>query len=246
MHPATRISSPIIFCAAMVLAGTFRVAAGEVLIHEDFEAVDEGLVPDKGRPIGTLLKWEGNEQPMLGTVGVAANPSDGGGKALRVTDSSPAESMSPSVRANWTSPAAGALVVEWKLLVPVEGTYVSPAYLGGGWDDAAAILIVENGEITVQYGGKAARLKIGKYKPNTWHTVRFELDLTSRKFHFYLDGTKRANGLSFQTENKKVEFLEIFADYAPVERNGSPVLYLDDITVETLAEMPTGVKPAAK
>jgi hypothetical protein len=216
-------------------------ARADVLLDADFEQVEEGQVPLGPQPVGSITKWEGDAPGMHGKVQVTANP-DSSGKSIQVSDSSPNESKAPSVQFTWPAPTSGALVVEWKVMVPVSGKYLCVSYLGGGWEDAAAILLLDNEAMTIQYGEKGARMKIGPYLPNQWYTVRFELDLVKRTFNFYLDGAKRANGLPFQTANKNVGRAAIYADYAAVDRAGEAVLRLDDVKVEKLDAMP---KPTA-
>jgi hypothetical protein len=230
----------------LLLTGACAAARAEVLVKEDFEAAAPGETPEVARPAGKIVKWEGDkpDQP-LGRVGVAAGDASGeAGKSLLVSDSSPADAQAPSVRVTWKPPASGALVVGWKFMVPVAESYLSPAFLGGGWTDAAAVLVLENGEILVQYGEDGARLSLGSYKPNTWHAVRFEFDLAKRTFHAYVDGAKCANGLAFQPGNKSVQDVQIYADYAAQDHKGGPVLRLDDVTVEALPAMPAAAPPA--
>jgi len=221
-----------------VLLATTLAAATErterSLIHENFESVAVGQVPKSA-----ITVWPGGAGEPLGNVGVQAIPN--GGQALRMTNAAHAANRAPSAGIKWPLGSGSEVVavsVEYRFMIPIDGPYLSVTYLGGDWKTGAAVFMAGNGNFTVQYGEHEARIAMGTYEPNRWYTIRFDVDSAERTVSVFLDGKKKLNRLPWQPGASAVTRVNVFADFANTDHRGEPVLYLDDVTVKTLARRP--------
>jgi len=232
--------------ACCLLATSATLYAGEtaatetVLIHQDFEQADK--FPLGPQPVGTLNKWEAGEEGPLGSIAVATIDTPKGlTKAARIGNVAHRKDRAPGLLLNWPEAEAGTLTVEYRFMTPIDGPFYSVHYFGGDWKTAAVIFIIKDGKFTLQYGENDARVPLGAYASNEWHTIRYEFDLTGQKVDVYLDGEKRAKQLPWQSGSKALDHATLYADFTDADHGGAAVQYIDDIVVDvkTPAGAPT-------
>ena len=63
---------------------------------------------------------------------------------------------------------------------------------------------------------------------------KFDFDIASKTFSFYLNDKKSINTYQWQTGSRAtVDTLKMIADGAPIDRHGDAVFYVDDILVKS-------------
>lgn len=226
----------LLLAAVMQVVAAVPVFSGE-LISENFDSVPVGRVVHRTvLADGQIRGWEGSWAGELGYFEITDEKSaEGTGRSLCFHDNCPEKKRGgPVLTVDWkqASPAKGHLIVEWSWMVPVEGEFQAVQFLGGTWDDAAAILIAQNGTISIQYGPQT-RDRLAAYEPGQWVKVKFDFDLASKTFSFYLNDKKSINTYGWQVGSHAVDALKALADGAPVDRHGGAVFYLDNIHVKS-------------
>ncbi len=204
---------------------------GAEILSEVFDDVPEGEISENQ----AILSWTGPDGEIYGTIG-AEKFAVAAGKALVFRDSIPEADKGPVLNVSWKddAPTEGHVIVCWRWTVPVNGKFLSLQFVGQTWDDAAAVFILENGQISVQYGEKDERELLGQYSAGEWRSVKFDFDVKARTFDVYLDDYKVATDLPWQDNGRTIiDLLSIVADFSPNDRNGEPVLAIDDVHVET-------------
>ena len=232
IHPRS-----FLLAAAMQIAAAVPVFSGD-LISENFDSVRLGRVVNSTRLAdGQIKGYEGSSAGELGFFEITDDKSaEGKGMALCFHDNWPEkERGGPVLTVNWkeSSPAKGHLIVEWSWMVPVEGDFLAVQFLGGTWEDAAAILSAQNGAIILQYDTQT-RDRLASYEPGQWVKVKFDFDIASKTFSFYLNDKKSINTYKWQAGSRAtVDTLKMIADGAPIDRHGDAVFYVDDILVKS-------------
>jgi hypothetical protein len=220
---------------AAVLLGPAAIAAAETLIDASFDQSGATLTGEPA-PIGRVWCWTGPEGKPLGQARIATDP-DGGDQALALSNNAHPEAAAPAIEIDWRETSAAnstqPLTISYSCLVPVEGEYLCTQFFGDGWENAAAVVIFENGKILLQYGENGARLPLGDYTPNKWVDIRASLDGGKRVVTVYLNDKKVANAVPWQKNAKPVSHVTIIANQRPVIGDGADVLLLDSIKVET-------------
>ncbi len=218
---------------AVAVAGPIAVATAEVIIDANFDQPGAKLT-DAPSPVGKVSCWTGPEGKVLGQATLAAN---GDGQAMTLSNNAHPASIAPVIEIDWRETSAAntsePLTIAYSFMVPVDGEYLSTHFFGDGWDNAAVVLIFENGKIQLQYGERAARLDVGNYAVNKWVDVRVTLDGERKAATLYLDGKKAANAVPWQTNAKPVAHVSVIANQRPVSRDGVEMLRIDNVRVET-------------
>ena len=221
-------------CCLLAISTVLRAvapAAETVLIQQNFEQADK--FPLGPQPVGALNKWEAGDDGALGPITVATvSTPNGPTKAAQISNVAHRKDRAPGIILNWPEQNSGTLAVEYRFMTPIDGPFYSVHYFGGDWKTAAAIFIIKDGKFTLQYGENEARVPIGSYTSNEWHTIRYEFDLTGQKVDVYLDGEKRANQLPWQSGNKALDEATLYADFTDADHGGAAVQYVDDILVD--------------
>jgi hypothetical protein len=222
------IISFALLSTALVTSSSF---AAEILA-EDFDRTGEGQMTTNP----SFMAWTGHTEGEYGKVLVTKELSPGGsGKSLVFRDTAAESDKGPIVNVSWeeSAPKSGHVIMSWKWMVPIEGPYLSLQFAGQSWDDAAAVLILENGKIQVQFEKMDNRETIGDYRAKQWRSVKLDFDIGKRIFDVYLDDRKVSADLAWQGNRRAIDRLSIAADFAAVSRDGNPVLAIDDIKVES-------------
>lgn len=221
---------------AVALAGFAAFVAsarGEVLIQQNFEQADK--FPTGPQPAGTITAWEAGEDGPLGSIAVATvKTPTGPTRAAAISNVAHKENRAPGLLLAWPEAKSGMVRVEYRFMTPIDGPFYSVHYFGGSWKTAAAILIMKDGQCTLQYGEKDARISLGRYAPNVWYALRCDFDITARSVDVFLDGKKLANQLPWQSDARTISGAELYAEFTRVDHGGAPVLYVDEITVQTV------------
>lgn len=222
---------------AVALAGVTvlvpSTARCEVLIRQNFEQTD--TFPAGSQPVGAIAKWEDGDEGPLGAITIATvDTANGPTKAAQIGNVAHPENRAPGLLLSWSDRSSGTVRVEYRFMTPIAGSFYSTHYFGGSWDTSAAILVVKDGRLWLQYGEGGARLSLGSYAANEWHTFRADFDVTGRTVDVYLNGKQLSNRLPWQPRANGVETANLYADFTRVDHCGAPVLFVDDITVETV------------
>ena len=221
-----------IIIATGLLATSFGFLASAanagVLLDENFDGMNAGELPGSG----PVHQWRGPENGLFGFIEVTSEKASGEqGKSIRFCDNSAKPNGSPILTAEWKTPVAGSLTVEWKVMVPVSEPYISLQFIGSNWDDAPVIVIFENGKIAVDFAdGK--RTDLGPYENSKWYVIKAELRQADKTFDLYLDGKQVIKSYAWRSIKKvNLSNLSIGADFSAADRAGAPVLYIDDLKV---------------
>lgn len=238
--------------AAIVAIAIFSMpvaalAEQKVLISENFDAVADGAMPSNSpRPVGKLGWWRGNDpSAYLGNISVTSEKFAGAsGKSVCFTDTSPVYGRGSVMTGTWEAPAGSIVRVQWKFLAPMNDV-ASLTFLGGSWGKAAAVFIIEAGDIKVHYAGgdKNRALVLKGYEPNKWYTVRFDLNTQTKTFNCYLDDQLILRDYEFAAGGTTVNKFEMVGDMSTIVRNDMTVLYVDDVYVACAAKE-AELKPA--
>lgn len=210
-------------------------ARGDVLIRQAFDGVPVGVLPVGPQPVGTIGAIEADGDRPLGGVTVAkVDGTDGSTSAAQVANVAHKEQRAPGLLLRWNDPKVGIVRVEYRFMTPIDGPFLGVHFFGGDWKSAAAVLMTENGKVVVQFGEKGARLTLGVYEASVWQSVRLDFDVVGKTVDVYLNGRKRANRLPWQGDAKGVGRASLLADFKGTDHGGAPVLYVDDIVVQTV------------
>lgn len=238
MHVLSRLA--LIVASAIISLPITALAQQKVLLQENFDAVSDGAMPDSSpNPVGKLGWWRGPDPAAyFGNISVTSDKFAGtAGKSVCFTDTSPEYGKGSVLVGTWEAPKGQIVRVEWKFMAPTKDV-TSLTFLGGSWGKAAAVFIVEYGEMKVHHaGGDKDRASILKdYQPNKWYTVRFDLNTHTKTFNCYLDGDLILRDYKFAAGGETVDKFEIVSDMSTIVRNDTPVLYVDDVVVATAAK----------
>ncbi|AHF89119.1 hypothetical protein OPIT5_01410 [Opitutaceae bacterium TAV5] len=229
-------SKTLLALAALLLP--FAVSASEILIKENFESIPTGRIAP-GR-YTHIVPWQGPSR-QFGWIGVTDQypESAASGKdhlnAVAFYDSASDKNKAPSLQFRWEdkAPQSGILTLAWDFLVPVEKPFLAIHFLGSNWKNSTAALLLADGAIILHADkGDASRIRIGTYTVGVWHSIKVTLDPGARTLDVWIDGKKAVNAISWlETSPKTIDRFSTVADYAPVDRMGAAVLYLDNIEV---------------
>jgi hypothetical protein len=219
---------PIVVLITLISSSALAVE----ILTEDFDKTADGQMPSNP----AFMAWTGHTEGEYGKVEVTKELRPGtSGKVLVLRDTAAEIDKGPIVNVAWeeAAPKSGHVIVSWKWMIPIEGPYLSLQFAGQTWDDAAAVLMFENGKIQVQFEKLDNRETIGEYRAKQWRSVKLDFDTGKRTFDVYLDDRKVSAGLAWQGNRTTIDRISIVADFAAVARNGDPVLAIDDIKVES-------------
>jgi hypothetical protein len=218
--------------AAFSIACLPLSAIGAEVINENFDLANEGQLASST----AFTAWTGPEFGLYGKIETSADLSPNGtGKALVFRDNSPEANKSPVLTVSWegSAPESGHVIVSWKWMVAVDGPFLALQFAGVTWDDTAAVFILENGKVIIQYEKSDNRETLGDYRPREWRSVKMDFDIDKRTFDIYLDDRKVSDGLRWQGNRQTIDKISMNADFAAVDRQGDPVFAIDDFKVET-------------
>lgn len=213
----------------------------QTLVKENFDSLPVGHVASGRYP--HIIPWEGPSEREFGRIEITdqfpGSESTATGKdrlnVIAIHDNSPALNKSSSLVFPWKdkAPTSGRLTLSWEFLVPVEPPFLGIHFLGGSWDSSAAAVLLADGKIILHANkGDTTRLTVGAYQPGKWHALKAELDITARTLDLWLDGKKVANAVPWlASAPKSIDRLSTVADFAPVDRHGAAILFLDNIDV---------------
>lgn len=233
---------------ALVLGAIFAIApasslTAEVILKENFDTLSLSHVGAGRYP--HVVAWEGPSAREFGYVQITdqfpGSETATVGKdrlnVLAIHDTSAAPNKAPSLVFPWKdkAPSSGHLSISWDFLVSAQPPFYGINFLGNSWDGSAAGIILKDGNILLHANkGDSTRLNIGSYKTDTWHTLKAELDIAARTLDIWLDGKKVANAVPWLASAPvTIDRLSTVADFAPVERSGSAVLFIDDLEVSS-------------
>lgn len=228
---------------AVVLAISSAGAFADDIIRQNFDATTSDALPEGASPVGRVWAWTGPSQNEFGQAVVQGDRTpEGSGKAIVLTNAAHTNTSAPVIAIDWRdTPAADStkpISVSYKFMVPLAGPYLSAHFFGTDWSGSAIILGIEEGRITAIYkDGK--RLEIGKYEVGKWVSIKAIIDGEKKTVSLWLNDKKIANALPWHDEVVAVNVINITASNKPIATDGTKVIYVDDIVVET-------VEPVAK
>lgn len=239
MSRHTRLLTALLAASALAL---HAAPEERVLFKDNFDRHPVG--PISPGSITDVIAWEGPAPLEFGWVGITEDYPMSGRETrdrLRVValhDNTPSANRAPSVQFLWSgkAPTDGRISVEWSFLVPELDPYTGIFFLGNHWNDSSAAIILSNGRLLLHHDkGDATRKVIGAYTPGKWHTLKADLDVSARTIDVWFDGNKAFNGGAWlTTAPRTTDRLSIVSDFAPVDRAGGPVLYIDDVKAAAL------------
>jgi hypothetical protein len=225
-------------CGGLTLAFD-SVAFGGEIFQKDFSQAADSVQAD----ISGMEMWTGDPLDSWGKITLEALPAGVDGspkKALTVATNSTSPNapdgskFCPSITVK--TPGCGpkgekkTAVFLLRFLVPIDGAYRTDIHFGGNWESNATILVLNGHDLNAMVQGTPT--KMASYAPNTWQELQVEFDCANKTFSILQNGTRVANGIPWNDHKlDSVDSLVIVAGAMPVQKDGTPVFYLQKVDV---------------
>ena len=238
MKTILRPSAFALLCAAFTLSLTSSGLAG-VVVQKDFTRAEGGVQSD----LSEMSFWTGDPVNSWGEIALEALPAgmaDSPKNALKVV-TNPAAPAAPdgskfAPLIEFKTPGFGSAentkkaVYLLRFFVPVDGNYRTDIHFGGNWDSNAAILVL--GKNTINAMEQGTPTKVCDYSPMAWQDLQVEFDCVGKTYSIFMNGKKAANAVPWNNPKlSSIESLSIIAGAMPVERDRTPVLYIEKIDI---------------
>lgn len=211
--------------------------AENTLLNIDLTSKLEGTLTNTTSSFPNLLAVTGSKsQNEWGTIEVGTAPSGtnapAGAFIFKDKTDGPAQGVALRVKVPDFSKTATTGTITIRMMIPVEPPYRAIFFFGEDWKKSATVILFHQRQISAYGGDKAPLEKLGNYAVDQWHELKVEFNFPKQTYSVYWDGEKSGDERPWTNkELNTVKSLTLFADDAPIDHNGEPVLYISQIKI---------------